>query len=280
MMDFSRGLFAGSPEAGSAASLGRRYTRMRTRAYVLSLLASAMLSGVCSALDPSGETVGVNPDAEANGVTGMRVVEIKGPIFMGDTITTDTRGQVQILFLDDTKFVVGANSKVTIDAFVFDANKTAQDVSISAVKGAFRFITGNSPKQNYLIKTPTMTIGVRGTSLDLSVRAGSGESIVITHEGLTDICDVLRRCMEGSSGSMVVGNSEGVEAVPDGADRNQKIQAFFPLLGANLQPGFVVPFGTFHTTEPQPIHKTNSNPSGPPPRPPLPPSPGDGRPPR
>ena len=243
-----------------------------------------MISGVSSALDPSGETVGVNPDAEANGVTGMRVVEIKGPIFMGDTITTDTRGQVQILFLDDTKFVVGANSKVTIDAFVFDANKTAQEVSISAVKGAFRFITGNSPKQNYLIKTPTMTIGVRGTSLDLSVRAGSGESIVITHEGLTDICDVLRRCMEGSAGSMVVGNREGVEAVPDGPDRNQKIQAFFPLLGAHLQPGFVVPFGTFHTTEPQPIHKTNSNPSGPPPRPPPPPppplSPGNGRPPR
>lgn len=264
--------------------LGHRDTSMRTSAYVLSLLASTMISGIGNALDPSGETVGVNPDAQANGVTGMRVVEIKGPIFTGDTITTDTRGQVQILFVDDTKFVVGANSKVTIDAFVFDADKTAQDVSITAVKGAFRFITGNSPKQNYLIRTPTMTIGVRGTSLDLSVRAGTGESIVITHEGATDLCDLIHRCMEGNAGSMVVASESGLESVPDGADRNQRLAAYFPLLGARLQPGFEVPLAaSFHQTQQfQPIHRTHSTSSSPtpspPPPPPPPPSPGDGRP--
>jgi len=256
---------------------------MRTRAYLLSLLASTMISGASSALDPSGETVGVNPDAQAAGVTGMRVVEIKGPIFMGDTITTDTRGQVQILFVDDTKFVVGANSKVIIDAFVFDANKSAQAVSISAVKGAFRFITGNSPKQNYLIKTPTMTIGVRGTSLDLSVRAGSGESMIITHEGATDLCDAIHRCTEGGAGSMFASSSDGLKSVPAGADRNQRLAAFFPLLGAKLLPGFQITLNpSFHQSQQfQPIHRPDgrgSDPTSAPP-PPPPPRPGDGRPP-
>ena len=157
---------------------------MRTPIFVLALLAGTVISGQSAALDASGTTVGVNPDAEASGAGGLRIIEIKGPIFMGDVITTDLKGQVQILFVDDTKFVVGANSKVTIDAFVFDANKTAQDVSISAVKGAFRFITGNSPKQNYSIKTPTMTIGVRGTAFDLAVRPGTGESMVVDPRGL------------------------------------------------------------------------------------------------
>ena len=255
---------------------------MRMRAYVLALLASAAISGQSVALDPSGETVGVDPDAEANGVTGLRVVEIKGPIFTGDTITTDIHGRVQILFIDDTRFVVGANSKVVIDAFVFDANKTAQQVSISAVKGAFRFITGSSPKQNYLIKTPTMTIGVRGTSLDLAVRAGTGESMVLTHEGLTDVCDVIRRCMEGSAGSMIVGTQDRVRSVPPGMDQAQRLTAFFPLLDSQdgLVQGFEVPVSV--TVQPggtnDPIHKTNNNP--PLSRPSPPPTPtGNGRPP-
>ena len=215
---------------------------MRTPIFILALIAGAAISGESAALDASGETVGVNPDAEASGAGGLRMIEIKGPIFMGDVITTDIRGQVQILFVDDTKFIVGANSKVIIDAFVFDANKTAQDVSVSVVKGAFRFITGNSPKQNYTIKTPTMTIGVRGTAFDLAVRPGNGESTLLTHEGLTDVCDIIRRCMEGNAGSMVVGGTDGIRSVPSGQERLQRLNAFFPLLRdqSTILTGFTV----------------------------------------
>jgi hypothetical protein len=35
-------------------------------------------------------------------------------------------------------------------------------VTITAVKGVFRFISGNSADGAYQIRTPTMTIGVRG----------------------------------------------------------------------------------------------------------------------
>jgi hypothetical protein len=49
-----------------------------------------------------------------------------------------------------------------IDAFVFADDNTARNISINAVKGAFRFITGKSPKDVYSITTPTATIGVRG----------------------------------------------------------------------------------------------------------------------
>jgi hypothetical protein len=259
---------------------------MRTPIFVIALFASTAISGQSAALDASGETVGVDPDAEASGAGGIRTIEIKGPIFMGDVITTDLKGQVQILFVDDTRFVVGANSKVTIDAFVFDADKTAQDVSISAVKGAFRFITGNSPKQNYTIKTPTMTIGVRGTAFDLAVRPGSGESTILTHEGFTDVCDIIHRCMEGNSGSMIVGSQGGLESVPPGLDRRQRLAVFFPLLAsqAGLVPGFQVPapgnLGPRNINNPihnVPGHPPTLGPTGP--QPPSAPPP-DGRPPR
>jgi hypothetical protein len=240
---------------------------MRAHAFGLALLAGAAISGQSLAVEPSGTTVDVNPQAEAGGVNGLRVIEVKGPIYMGDLIITGPAGQVQILFVDDTKFVVGPNSKATIDAFVFDADKTAQDVSISAVKGAFRFITGNSPKQNYAIRTPTMTIGVRGTALDLAVRTGTGESMVVTHEGLTDICDALDRCLEGIPGSMIVGTAGGLESVPPGFDRTQRLLAFFPLMRveARLNQAFVIPIPTalfFREPDPE-IHSVTGDPPEP-----------------
>ena len=256
---------------------------MRAQTFVLALLAGTVISGQSAAIEASGTTVGVKPDAQAGGTTGVRVLKIEGPIYMGDVITTDVKGQVQINFVDDTKFVVGANSKVTIDAFVFDANKTAQDVTISAVKGAFRFITGKSPKQNYAIRTPTMTIGVRGTAFDLAVRAGNGESMVVVSEGAADVCDFIRRCMEANAGSMVIGSSAGVKSVSPGVDRNQRLDAYFPLLKSQdgLAPAFVVVVpASMGVSEPgnPPRH---SNPTGQtitaPPEPPAPPP--NGRPP-
>lgn len=233
---------------------------MRSRMLALALLAGA-LPGTGLALDPSGTTVGVDPDAQAGGSTGVRILQIKGPIYMGDVITTDVKGQVQIEFVDDTKFVVGANSKVTIDAFVFDADKTAQDVSISAVKGAFRFITGKSPKDNYSIRTPTMTIGVRGTAFDLSVLAGDGESTIIVHEGATNLCDARNRCMETRSGQMAVGTRDGI-ALSRGVDRGRRISALFPLLRSQgkLVKTFQVPGLTPTTSsDPQPTRTSHDN---------------------
>ncbi len=254
---------------------------MRTQTYALALLAGSAISGQGVALEASGTTVAVIPDAQAGGSSGMRTLKIQGPIYMGDVITTDLKGLVQIIFVDDTRFVVGANSKVIIDAFVFDSSKTAQDVSISAVKGAFRFITGKSPKNNYAIKTPTMTIGVRGTAFDLAVRPGSGESTVVVSEGATNLCDAIHRCMEAGTGSMTVGSADGLRSVPAGGQElKQRIDAFFPLIQSqiDLVPGFVVAIpapvqgntpggeprhsvtGDPHTVEPQtPVHTPPPN---------------------
>jgi len=260
---------------------------MSTRFFLCAaLLAGTALCGPSAAIEASGSAVAVVPDAAAGGTGGHRVLRIEGPIYMGDVITTDIRGQVDIIFVDDTKFVVGANSKVTIDAFVFDANKTAQDVSISAVKGAFRFITGKSPKDNYSIKTPTMTIGVRGTAFDLAVRAGSGESMMVVHEGGTSVCDRTRKCLDVGTGNMVVGEAGGVHTVPPGAERKQRLESFFPLIRSQsgLPQAFVVPIPTAVQvtpgTGPGYQHNDDGNVPAPPTRPqPAPPDP-DGRPPR
>ncbi len=125
------------------------------------VVAAAAFAPVAQA-QPDGFVVAVVQRTIIDAKTGRRILLQSSPVYSGDRITTDNVGNTQIKFRDDTKLVVGPNSTLVIDAFVFDKNDTARQVSISAIKGAFRFISGKSPKDVYRITTPTATIGVRG----------------------------------------------------------------------------------------------------------------------
>jgi hypothetical protein len=111
---------------------------------------------------PSGVVLAVVQQSEADGETGRRILVTEGPVFAGDKVITGPSGEAQVRFRDNTKLVIGPNSVMVIDAFVFEDNDTARKINISAVRGAFRFISGSSPKDAYTITTPTATIGVRG----------------------------------------------------------------------------------------------------------------------
>ena len=114
------------------------------------------------ALDPSGRAVKVSPAVNALGPGGDRLIRLEGAVFVGDQIVASSQGLAQIEFIDGTRLVVGPNSRLTIDTFVFNADNTAKEVTINMLKGSFRFISGNSPDSAYKIRTPTMTAGFRG----------------------------------------------------------------------------------------------------------------------
>jgi hypothetical protein len=162
-----------------------------------------------SAITASGTAVYVVPAAAAAGTTGRRTLQVDGDVFMGDKVQTGPGGEAQIQFKDATKLVVGPNSSMTIDAFVFDERNTARKITMNAAKGAFRFITGNSEKQAYTINTPTATIGIRGTRFDFSV-AGNGEMTFALFDGQARVCDRAGNCRD------VRGNCEVVVTPPGG----------------------------------------------------------------
>ena len=64
---------------------------------------------------------------------------------------------------------------------------------VSAVKGSLRFISGKSGDKAYTIRTPTSTIGVRGTVFDIYVDE-AGETTVGLVSGRVEICGLNRRC--------------------------------------------------------------------------------------
>jgi hypothetical protein len=193
-------------------------------AFLLAATASAAFAAT-----PSGTTVAVIQATSVVGATGKKVLEPEAPIFMGDRVNTDTIGEAQIKFRDNTRLVVGPNSSLLIDKFVFSDENTAKSVTINAVRGTFRFITGTSPKNAYLIRTPTATIGLRGTQFDFAIGA-RGETRLALYGGAVRFCDLQDRCVDlrGRCEIVVSQPGTGIKHLQTSMEKASVIDASFP----------------------------------------------------
>jgi len=100
-----------------------------------------------------------------------------GNVHANEMIQTGDASSAQLLFVDQTTLLVGAQSEVKLDRFVYDPNGGNGKVVMNAGKGVFRFVTGNQNKKSYEINTSAATIGVRGTVFTF---ANSGTKLYLT----------------------------------------------------------------------------------------------------
>lgn len=126
----------------------------------------------------AGTALGVDPDASSVNKGITKTLVVGSDVQVGERIVTGSRGLVQILFSDATRLVVGPGSSLIIEQYLLRGSETADKLTVNALSGTFRFATGRSPKPAYEIKTPTATIGVRGTGFDLNVTQALTRAIV------------------------------------------------------------------------------------------------------
>ena len=131
-------------------------------ASILTAMALSVAATAAAQADGVGRAVAVIDSASASGQIGDRTLAVGSMVFVGDLVKTDSAGQAQLLFDDGTRMVVGANSSLVIEEFLFRGKAAENTFAVRALGGAFRFISGDSGAQNYVIRTPTGTIGVRG----------------------------------------------------------------------------------------------------------------------
>lgn len=160
------------------------------RSAVLGLAMAAMAVPALAA--PAGETVQVKPLAQLFGSANGQTIGTGQPVFAGDRVQTGAGGEVQIVFADRTRLVVGPSSSLVIDEAVY-SGKRARSLAIQATRGVFRFITGQGPKSAYKIDTPTATLAVRGTEFDFSVR-GNRRTFVMLLGGEVRLCGKTQGC--------------------------------------------------------------------------------------
>jgi hypothetical protein len=105
-------------------------------------------------------------DRKADGST--RVLGPKSDVEDGDTLVSEKNTYAQIRFIDNHDITLQPGTTFRIDHFAYDAAKPEGDsAAFSLVKGGLRSITGLLGKRNkekFELKTPSATIGIRGTT--------------------------------------------------------------------------------------------------------------------
>ena len=140
---------------------------------------------------------------EIGKIKGSGVLERNGDVVVGDrgvgVQSMDTavtaKGRMRIDFIDETRVDITEHTRLLIDDFVYDPAAGKASLGLKATLGTVRYASGQIAKnyqQNVKIRTPSATIGVRGTDFIMVVDEVGGSMIT-----LLPSCDTAGMCYTG-----------------------------------------------------------------------------------
>jgi hypothetical protein len=98
----------------------------------------------------------------------VKVLSVKSEVEEGDTLVSEKNTYALIKFIDNSEITLKPGSSFKIESFAYDeAKPDADSATFNLVKGGLRSVTGLLGKRNkekFSMKTPTATIGIRGTT--------------------------------------------------------------------------------------------------------------------
>lgn len=121
---------------------------MRSKVVVLvAMMAATIPVTQAPAQDRAGVASAVTQTARGQvGGSGMRTIRIGKAVFRGERITTNARGRVQVLLADGSNFVVGPNSSLVIDEFVYQPEQGAGRIVATFGRGSRATWAERSPR--------------------------------------------------------------------------------------------------------------------------------------
>jgi hypothetical protein len=126
----------------------------------------------------SAKLISVQGEITAIGISNTKRRLVDGAsIYPGETVETGPNAKGVLIFRDDSRVTLGANTQFRVDSFVFDEkNPSEGNFLVSLLRGSLRALTGligKSNNRNVGFKTATATIGIRGTGLDMDCSAAA-----------------------------------------------------------------------------------------------------------
>ncbi len=109
-------------------------------------------------------------------------LEVGSPVYKGAILVTDSNSHIEVRFNDDTMLSQSENSTISIDNFVFDDPSDSPSILLNLSEGALRTITGKIAEENpenFEVKSPLATLGIRGTDFILSSSPADGDRVVL-----------------------------------------------------------------------------------------------------
>ncbi len=107
-------------------------------------------------------------------ITGGQQVkaEVGTPVITGSKLKTGSNGSMGVTFKDNTVMSFGPNTELTVDEYLYAPNQGKLKLGASMAKGTLAYLSGAIAKikpDAVSVKTPTGTIGVRGTHFVVKV---------------------------------------------------------------------------------------------------------------
>ena len=166
-----------------------RVSLLQTLRATIALCALAGAGETARAQQKVGSTAAVINDVTRELSGAVSPLKAGDAVFRNEVVRTAAASKAKLVFLDSTNLVIGPGSETTLDEFVYSGPTelpSAQKMQVSLTRGVFRFTTGTLDKKAYLISTPTSSVAVQGTVLDIDV--GGGLTRVTLVEGRSLVC--------------------------------------------------------------------------------------------
>lgn len=98
--------------------------------------------------------------------------QVGTPIKLGSVLKTGAKGTMGVTFKDNTVMSFGPDTELTVDEYLYAPGKNDLKFGASMSKGTLNVVSGVIARlkpESVALKTPTGTIGVRGTDFLVKV---------------------------------------------------------------------------------------------------------------
>ena len=131
---------------------------------------------ICSALAHADGRIGLvktlEPTARVLRQGAETDLQIGAEIFQGDTLITGSGGAVGITFSDGAVLTLGPNGQLVLEDYQFQPVERKLSFISRIIKGSVAFISGAIGRiapESVQFKTPTASLGLRGTKILIEV---------------------------------------------------------------------------------------------------------------
>lgn len=110
----------------------------------------------------------------------------------GDVLRTKSLSRAQLTFMDNTVITVAPESRLAIEEYLFEPAKNKRNAVLQLFQGLAHVVVTKLfqvEQPDFIIKTHTAVLGVRGT--ELGIRLAPNSSTILNFQGLTRVANIF-----------------------------------------------------------------------------------------
>ena len=119
-------------------------------------------------------------------------VKVDDGVQTGDVLRTKSLSKAQITFIDNSTLAIAPESRVGIEAYMFDSGQNKRNVVLQLFQGLAHAVVSKvykSAEPDFVIKTHTAIMGIRGT--EFGIRLHPNSSTILNFTGLLQVGNIL-----------------------------------------------------------------------------------------